>query len=68
MSDEDKRAEDWFDSEAEFTAALEAAEENAKAAFDVNLVDNLTSKAQVYGMRTFLSESQYEHLKRIAGI
>ncbi len=60
------RASDHFESEAEFLAALEAAEENAISSFDMGFVSDLTQKAEKYGLEVFMSEAQYETLKRIA--
>jgi hypothetical protein len=60
------RASDHFDSEVEFQAMLDDAEENAKTDGEVKFVDSLNMKVQEYGIEAFLSDSQYEWLKQIA--
>jgi hypothetical protein len=57
---------DFFDSEDDFIQMLEAAEENATLDNEMKFVDDLTTRAKKYGAGTFLSESQYDWLKRIA--
>lgn len=61
------KARDLFDSDQAFLDALDSAEENATSAFEMEFVDSLTKKAEIYGLDTFISENQLEIFKRIAG-
>jgi len=53
-------------SELEFSDLLDEAEKNAANAWEENFVSDLRAKFNEYGIRMFLSESQQEHLERIA--
>lgn len=53
-------------SEIEFSDLLDEAENNAANAWEENFVSDLRGKFNEYGIRMFLSESQQEHLERIA--
>jgi len=59
-------ARDWFDTEAEFIEMLETAEENATSDWEMTFVDSISTRAKQYGGSTYLSEEQYEKLKKIA--
>lgn len=53
-------------SELEFSDLLDEAEKNAANSWEENFVSDLRAKFNEYGIRMFLSESQQEHLERIA--
>lgn len=53
-------------SEIEFSDLLDEAESNAANNWEENFVSDLKSKFNEYGIRMFLSESQQDHLERIA--
>lgn len=53
-------------SEIKFSDLLDEAENNAANSWEENFVSDLKSKFNEYGIRMFLSESQKDHLERIA--
>ena len=50
----------------EFESLLDDAERNAANDWEETLVSDLRSKFEQFGRRMYLSESQQEHLERIA--
>lgn len=53
-------------SEIEFSDLLDEAESNAANSWEETFVSDLRAKFNEYGIRMFLSESQQDHLERIA--
>ncbi len=60
------QVQDYF-SEGEFEELLEQAERNIANDWEHEFVSSMCGKYEEYGKRMFLSDSQMEHLERIAG-
>lgn len=56
----------WFDDGDDFEAILDEAEDKAVTTWEMQFVDEVRRRWEQYGMRSFMSEAQYESLKRIA--
>lgn len=54
-------------SEQEFEDLLEAAEENAKSAWEQDFVTDMRDRYDIYNLRLFLTEKQEEALVELAG-
>lgn len=59
-------ADEVFGSAGEFFAVLTAAELNACKDWDIDFTNDMRERADKYGARTLVSQSQEEHLRRIA--
>lgn len=60
------KAQDFFESDAAFEYMLGEAEEKAQGDIEVKFVDDLAVRATQYGIEAFLSQAQYEWLKKIS--
>lgn len=61
-----QQLQDIFDDEAEFEELLESAKNNAANDWEENFIAGQIEKFEEFGRRMYLSESQQEHLERIA--
>jgi hypothetical protein len=60
------RLKDFYETEKEFEAVYEAAEENCRSEGEQSFLDDLNHKVTKYGLETFFSERQNIWLKQIA--
>lgn len=56
----------YFDTFDEFEDAVTEAESNARSGRDMDFIEDLKTRMATYGGRTYLSEAQYDWLKRLA--
>lgn len=60
-----QQVQDIYDDD-EFEVLLESARMNAANDWEETFISDLSSKFEEYGKRMYLSDSQLEHLERIA--
>ena len=60
-----QQVQDIYDDD-EFEGLLESARMNAANDWEETFISDLSSKFEEYGKRMYLSDSQLEHLERIA--
>jgi hypothetical protein len=68
-SSDSTRASNWFkgeNPEHALSEMLDAAEENATTEWEETFVDDFQFKVSRWGLNTYMSENQYNSLKRIA--
>lgn len=61
------RVRDLFDDEQEFDDLLGEANDNASTDWEMEFCADLIEKFEEYGADMFLSDAQFEKLKKIAG-
>lgn len=61
------KIKDLYEDTKEFTTLLEQAEENATTKAEMEFIDEISNKVAKWGEEAFLSVSQNDWLKRIAG-